>query len=154
MPASVASRPTRAERGANRKLAPAAHAARLAEQFDRRITRAGARRRTGRHCTRVALIRMIVNFGPATIPGVREAALDLRALAFAGAVTVVAAVLAGLVPARRVMGARVKEWLTERGAGPGSGSVRLQQSLVVGQISDLGAGEQQDEANGGRQQAH
>lgn len=82
----------------------------------------------------VALVRLIVTLGPATIPGVREASLDLRALAFAGAASIAAAILAGLVPALRVMHSRMNEWLTERGAGQGVGGLRLQQVLVVGQI--------------------
>ena len=32
----------------------------------------------------------------------------------------------------RVMSASVKDWLTERGAGPGVGGVRVQKALVVG----------------------
>jgi putative ABC transport system permease protein len=82
----------------------------------------------------ILLIRLIVSMGPATIPGVREASLDVRALLFAAAVTLIAALLAGIVPATGVMSARLKDWLSERGAGPGAGSVRLQRALVVSQV--------------------
>ncbi len=81
----------------------------------------------------VLIVRLIVRLGPATMPGVREAAIDPRALLFAAAVTLAAALLAGLVPAWRVMSAGVREWLGERGAAPGGG-LRLQQVLVVGQV--------------------
>jgi predicted permease len=83
----------------------------------------------------VALVRLIVTLGPATIPGVREATLDARAVAFAALISVAAAVLAALVPAMRVMSARVKEWLTERSASGASGGIRVQQALVVGQVA-------------------
>jgi putative ABC transport system permease protein len=81
------------------------------------------------------LITLIVALGPSTIPGVRDAALDLRALLFAVVVSLIAATLAGLAPALRVMSARLKEWLTERGAGPGPRALRAQKTLVVGQIA-------------------
>lgn len=82
----------------------------------------------------LALVRLIVTLGPSTIPGVREASMDWRALAFAGLVSVVAAALAGAIPAARVMTSRLKDWLSERGAGQGVGGMRLQQVLVVGQV--------------------
>ena len=82
----------------------------------------------------LALIRLIVTLGPSTIPGVREASLDWRALAFAGVVSLAAAALAGIIPAIRVMSTRLKDWLSERGAGQGVGGMRLQQLLVVGQV--------------------
>jgi putative ABC transport system permease protein len=81
------------------------------------------------------LIRLIVTLGPGTIPGVREATLDLRALGFAGIVSIVAAVLAGLAPALRVMSARIKDWLSERGLTQGSGALKLQRALVIGQVA-------------------
>jgi putative ABC transport system permease protein len=82
----------------------------------------------------VALVRLIVQLGPATIPGVREAALDVRALGFAAAISGLAAILAGVVPALRVVTGRMKEWLTERGAGQGAGGIRVQKALVVSQV--------------------
>jgi putative ABC transport system permease protein len=82
-----------------------------------------------------ALVRAIVAFGPTTIPGLREAALDIRAVAFAVATTIAAALLAGSVPAMRVFSARMREWLSERGASAGSGGIRVQQALVVSQVA-------------------
>ena len=81
------------------------------------------------------LIRLIVTLGPANIPGVREATLDLRALGFAALISIVAAILAGLAPALRVMSSRIKDWLSERGLTQGSGALRLQRSLVIGQVA-------------------
>ena len=83
----------------------------------------------------LGLVRLIVTLGPATIPGVREAALDLRAVAFSVALSLAAALLASIVPAVRVVSARMKDWLTERGAGAGVGGVRVQQALVVSQVA-------------------
>ncbi len=82
----------------------------------------------------LALIQLIATMGPSSIPGLREAAFDVRALAFAMSVSVVAAGLAGLVPAVSIVRAELKEWLTSRSGGSGSGAVRMQKSLVVGQV--------------------
>jgi putative ABC transport system permease protein len=81
------------------------------------------------------LIQLMVTRGPATIPGVREATLDMRALTFAVAISLVSAILAGVVPVFRVMSARLTDWLTDRGAGPGQRAIRVQKILVVGQIA-------------------
>ena len=80
-------------------------------------------------------IHLIVTRGPATIPGAREATLDMRALTFAVAISVASAILAGIVPAFRVMRARLTDRLTDRGTGPGHGAIRVQRTLVVGQIA-------------------
>ncbi|MGH9371855.1 MAG: ABC transporter permease, partial [Vicinamibacterales bacterium] len=81
------------------------------------------------------LIQLIVTRGPATIPGVREATLDMRALTFAVAVSVASAILAGVVPAVRLMRARLTCWLTDRGVGTGRGAIRVQKTLVVVQVA-------------------
>jgi putative ABC transport system permease protein len=81
------------------------------------------------------LVRLIVTLGPATIPGLREAVLDVRAMVFAALISIVAAVLAGMVPALRVMTADTRRWLSERGAGQGTGGIRIQKALVVGQVA-------------------
>jgi putative ABC transport system permease protein len=81
------------------------------------------------------LIQLIVTLGPAMIPGVREATLDLRALTFAVAISLASAILAGVVPAFRVMSTRLTDWLTDRCAGPGQGAIHVQKILVVGQIA-------------------
>ncbi len=59
----------------------------------------------------------------------------MRALTFAVAISVASAILAGIVPAFRVMSARLADWRTDRGTGPGHGAIRVQKKLVVGQIA-------------------
>jgi predicted permease len=81
------------------------------------------------------LIRLIVTRGPATIPGVSEAALDMRALMFGVAISLASAILAGVLPALHVVSARLTDWLTDRSAGPGHAAIRVQKMLVVGQIA-------------------
>jgi putative ABC transport system permease protein len=81
------------------------------------------------------LIQLIVTRGPATIPGIREVTLDGRAVAFAMGISVVSAVLAGIVPAARAMAGRVADRLTDRGTGPGHGAIRVQKALVIGQVA-------------------
>lgn len=82
----------------------------------------------------LVLVRVMVTMGPASIPGLREATFDARALAFAVAVSLVAAALAGLVPAVSIVRAQVKAWLTSRSEGRSARRVRTQQALVVGQV--------------------
>lgn len=81
------------------------------------------------------LIRLIVARGPATIPGVSEATLDVRALIVGVAISVASAILAGVLPALHVVSARLTDWLTDRGVGPGHAAIRVQKVLVVGQIA-------------------
>jgi putative ABC transport system permease protein len=81
------------------------------------------------------LVRLIVTRGPQTLPGVREATLDGRAVLFAVAVTVTAALLAGIAPALRVVTGRLRDWLAERSAGTGRSGIRIQQGLVITQVA-------------------
>ena len=81
-----------------------------------------------------ALIRAIVLLGPASMPGLQAARLDLRTALFAIAASVAAAMLAGAIPALRVMRTRLASWLADRSGGSGPGSLRAQQLLAIGQI--------------------
>lgn len=81
-----------------------------------------------------ALIRVIVLLGPASMPGLQSATLDLRTIAFAVAASIAAAILAGAVPALGVMRTRLASWLADRSGGSGPGTLRAQQALAVGQI--------------------
>lgn len=84
----------------------------------------------------LGLVRLIVAYGPPTIPGLAEAAIDLRVLGFAVLASMLAAVLTGIVPAVRAMRSRVSTRLTEHGtATRGSGGLRVQQMLAVGQVA-------------------
>ena len=79
------------------------------------------------------LIRLMVAVGPDTIPGLREAALDLRALGYALAISAVSAALAAVLPACRAMTTSPTDWLRDRGAG--RGPIRVQKALVIAQIA-------------------
>jgi putative ABC transport system permease protein len=81
-----------------------------------------------------ALIRVIVLLGPASMPGLQSATLDLRTIAFAVAASIAAAILAAAVPALGVMRTRLASWLADRSGGSGPGTLRAQQALAVGQI--------------------
>ena len=81
------------------------------------------------------LVGLIVSYGPPTVPGLREATINLRVLVFTIAVSLLVAILTGLAPALSAMRARLNAWLTERGAMPGAGGLRLQQTLAIGQVA-------------------
>lgn len=84
----------------------------------------------------LVLVRMIVTYGPPTIPGLTKATIDLRVLGFAVLASVVAAVLTSVVPAVRAMRSRVSTRLIEPGtATRGTGGLRVQQALAVGQVA-------------------
>lgn len=79
-----------------------------------------------------ALIRVIVTIGPATIPGLREAHVDLRTALFTVVASGMAALLAGALPALGLMRARLSGWLADRSGG--AAGMRAQQLLAIGQI--------------------
>jgi putative ABC transport system permease protein len=78
------------------------------------------------------LVRLIVALGPATMPGLRDAQVDMRTALVTMAASLLAALLAGVLPAIGVIRARLAGWLADRSGG--AGSVRAQQILAVGQI--------------------
>jgi putative ABC transport system permease protein len=82
----------------------------------------------------VALVRVIVLLGPASMPGLRGAEIDMRTALFAVAASIAAALLAGAIPALSVMRARLANWLADRSGGSGPGGLRAQQALAIGQI--------------------
>jgi putative ABC transport system permease protein len=82
----------------------------------------------------IALVRVIVLLGPASMPGLRSVEIDLRTAMFAAAASIVAALLAGVVPAIGVMRTRLANWLADRSGGSGPGTMRTQQALAIGQI--------------------
>ena len=79
-------------------------------------------------------VRVIVLLGPASMPGLQAVAIDLRVALFAMASSIVAAVLAGAIPAIGVMRTRLASWLADRSGGSGAGATRAQQALAVGQV--------------------
>lgn len=74
---------------------------------------------------------------PATVPRAEEVGLDLQVLAFTVAVTVVAGVLFGLVPAVRAMRPNVMDVLQEggRGSTPSRAARRLSNIMVVAEVA-------------------
>ena len=82
----------------------------------------------------IALVRIIVLLGPASMPGLRSVEVDLRTASFAAAASIAAAILAGAVPALGVMRTRLASWLADRSGGSGPGAMRAQQALAIGQI--------------------
>jgi putative ABC transport system permease protein len=78
------------------------------------------------------LVRVIVTMGPATMPGLHDAHVDLRTAMFTIAVSVIAALLAGALPALGLIRARLSVWLVDR-SGAATG-MRAQQLLAIGQI--------------------
>jgi predicted permease len=82
------------------------------------------------------LVRTIVTLGPATMPGLRDVQVDLRTSLFTIAASIVAALLAGALPALGIVrprpGVALASWLADRSGG--AGGLRPQQLLAVGQI--------------------
>jgi putative ABC transport system permease protein len=70
-----------------------------------------------------------------TIPRISEVAIDRRALLFAGAATIAAAIAFGLIPTLYTMRRRLASLLSSAGRGVSGGRYRLQGALVVAQIA-------------------
>jgi len=81
------------------------------------------------------LLRIIVLFGPASMPGLQRVEIDARTAAFAIASSVMAALLAGAIPALGMLRTRLVGWLADRSGGSGPGTIRAQQALAIGQIA-------------------
>jgi putative ABC transport system permease protein len=80
------------------------------------------------------LVRIIVLLGPLSMPGLRDVQINARTAMFAVGASLLAAVLAGAIPAAGVIRSRLAGWLADRSGGAGPGGLRAQQVLVVGQI--------------------
>lgn len=81
-----------------------------------------------------ALIRIIAVLGPASMPGLRNVQLEVRTIMFVVASSLVAALLAGAIPALGVMRTRLAGWLADRSGGTAQGTLRAQQVLAIGQV--------------------
>ena len=79
----------------------------------------------------------LVALAPAGTPRIGEVAVNLRILAFAGAITVIATFLFGLLPAMRASRANVHDVLKSGGRGQdvGARGNALRNTLVVGQVA-------------------
>jgi predicted permease len=80
------------------------------------------------------LTHIIARLGPSSMPGLSDVAINPRTALFALAASILAAGLAGLVPAVGVIRTRLAGWLAERSGGSGPGALRAQQALAIGQI--------------------
>ena len=80
------------------------------------------------------LVRIIVLLGPLSMPGLRDVQINARTAMFAVGASLLAALLAGAIPAAGVIRSRLAGWLADRSGGAGPGGLRAQQALVVGQI--------------------
>jgi putative ABC transport system permease protein len=82
------------------------------------------------------LIRSIRVFGPAEVPRLAEATLDIRALAFAAVVSQVAGLAAGLWPAIRSSAVRILPAMQSEGPrSAGQFSSRSRRALIVAEIA-------------------
>jgi putative ABC transport system permease protein len=83
-----------------------------------------------------AALRATVRLRTVELPQLGAVGLDARVLAFAGVVTLLAAALAGLVPALRAWSPRAHEDIKEGARGAlGPGRERAGQALLVGEIA-------------------
>jgi putative ABC transport system permease protein len=81
-------------------------------------------------------IGIIKVLSPGDVPRIERVAIDARALAFAGGVTILAAIAFGLAPALRAIGGRLADALRDRGSD--TGGVRgnkLRTGLVVSEVA-------------------
>jgi predicted permease len=82
-------------------------------------------------------LALLQRFGPATLPRLAEIALDWQALALAVAVSLLAGIVLGAIPALKVAGPRVISGLHGgvRGSSGGRRQYRAQNVLVVAQVA-------------------
>lgn len=82
------------------------------------------------------LLDLLVNHAmPEGLPGVRAMAINARMLGAAAALTILSALVFGLVPSLRASRVDVRARLSEGGRGAPGRSGRLSRSLVIGEIS-------------------
>jgi putative ABC transport system permease protein len=86
-------------------------------------------------------LRLLLAYGPASLPRMREITIDLRVLAFAVIVSIVSGVVFGLVPIAKLAGTKFAMHLPEfvrgggRWASAGTRQHRSQNALVVLQVA-------------------
>ncbi len=81
-------------------------------------------------------VAAIVSFGPADVPRLSSAAVDVPVMAFALLVTLASGLAFGLAPALRMAGRLPHEALKEGGrTGAGAGRDRLRSTMVIGEIA-------------------
>jgi len=82
-------------------------------------------------------VRGFLALNPMAIPWSSDVGIDMRVLAFAGAVSVVTALAFGLLPALKSVGRDITEELkgTSRTASAGRGASRLRSGLVIAEVA-------------------
>jgi putative ABC transport system permease protein len=80
-------------------------------------------------------IESLIAFNPDQLPRLSEAQIDLRAFAFAFALTLAAAVICGLIPAWNGTGAKVQAALYSGGSDRVTGRARIRSILIVAEIA-------------------
>jgi putative ABC transport system permease protein len=80
-------------------------------------------------------VRLILAFNSAKVPRIEYVSMDLRVLLFALGVSVITAVIFGLIPATQFSRPNLQSTLKERGAVKGSTRHWLRNSLVVGEVA-------------------
>ncbi len=82
-------------------------------------------------------IRFIRTFGPGTLPGLNEMAIDLRVVGWAFAASLTAGILVGLAPAIATLHRYSRQPSEERGRSVSGGAVtrRIRRSLVVAEFA-------------------
>ena len=79
-------------------------------------------------------VSWIVAYGPASVPRLEQASVDLSTLGFACGVTLLASFLFGLAPALRSASTRLSEALKESGPTSRASRDRVRSALVAGEI--------------------
>ena len=80
-------------------------------------------------------LRFLIASGPESLLRNRQIQLDVRALFFTAAIVLGAAILAGLPPAWRILGAELGPTLRAAGRGVTAGHHRVRAALVAGQVA-------------------
>jgi len=81
------------------------------------------------------VVRLLLSFGPADLPRLAEVGMDWRAVVFAAALTIVAAVAFTALPAMRILGGRVGLREGARGGTESRQQQRARSVLVAAQIA-------------------
>jgi predicted permease len=79
--------------------------------------------------------RLLLSLSPADLPGLHDAGMDLRVLAFTAAASLGTGLLFGLAPAFAAAGVNVQESLKQSGAAGRTGQHLLRNGLVVAEIA-------------------
>jgi predicted permease len=80
-------------------------------------------------------VRLIVRLSPANIPSLATVSVDGRVIAFATGLTIIVAVLVGVVPAWHSSGGRLLDVLRSLAPGSGGGRHSMRTVIVIGEVA-------------------